>query len=110
MSSLKRLGGREVHADDLHDAKAFVLKVNQSSDELLRVYLNLYNTLNELYAEYPQMYAEIQRTVELPTNDDATRITKLNADLKTVLEYMNDDVFLKTIVDDVDVNADDDDL
>lgn len=104
MIKYKRLS-RETTADATHDAKAFVLKVNQCSDELLTVYMNLYKTLNELYAEFPQMYEEIQRTVALPTNEDAERVTRFNSDLKEVMEFFNDEQFLSTVVNDGDVET-----
>ena len=85
-------------ADALHDARAQLLSIHDASDKLLEVYMDLYTALNQLYADYPSVYAELQRTVRLPTNDDADDVTALNHDLHNVLVMLADDAFLKTVL------------
>lgn len=87
-------------ADQLHEARALLLRINDAGQQLLDVYTDLYTALNKLYADHPRVYAEIQRTVKLPTNDDADAVTSLNRDLSAALQLLSDDAFLATLLDD----------
>lgn len=97
---------RLVKADDLHDVKAKILEIINNSDALLKVYLDLYQDLNDLYNDYPNVYGEIQRVVKLPTNDDADEVTNFNRDLKQELQYLNDEDFLQSVMRDNSLDAD----
>ena len=92
-------------ADDLHDVKAKMLEIINNSDKLLENYLNLYQDLNDLYNNYPNVYEEIQRVVKLPTNEDADNVTKFNQDLKKELQYLNDEDFLQSVMNDNSLDA-----
>lgn len=86
-------------ADSCTDAKASIIKINKLSDDMNKIYFELFTELNNLYDQYPNVYKEIEKTVKLPTNDDASDVTEFNSNLKQELEYFNDDKFLKSVID-----------
>lgn len=85
-------------ADELHQAKAKLLEITNASEQLLKIYLELYKDLNDLYADFPNIYKTISRVVTLPTNEDAQNITSFNKELKQELKYLNDDNYLQQII------------
>lgn len=97
---------RLIKADNIHDVKAKILEIINNSDKVLQDYLELYKDLNDLYNDYPNVYEEIQRVVKLPTNDDAVNVTQFNKDLKTELQYLNDENFLQSVLRENSLDAD----
>lgn len=95
------------YADDTHEAKMKLLEITKFSDNLLSAYVELYNSLNDLYSSYPQLYEEIQKTVQLPTNEDAQQVTAFNEDLKKELQYLDNDNFLHSVLSDEDITIED---
>ena len=85
-------------ADDLHDVRAQLLLINDAAEQLLTVYMDLYTALNRLYADFPKVYAEVQRTVRLPTNEDADGVTAFNRDLHAALQLLADEKFLTSVM------------
>jgi hypothetical protein len=86
-------------ADDLHAARALLLKANDAGQQLVDNYRQLYTALTQLYTDFPRVYAELQRTVHLPTNEDAEWVTSMNNDMHRELSYLADDNFLRTLLD-----------
>ena len=95
MMTMKRL-----IADNTNNAKAKILEIIQSSDELVEIYMKLYQDLTDLYNEFPNIYEELQRVVKLPTNEDAQNISDFNKDIKRELQYLNDQNFMQYVMDD----------
>lgn len=91
---LKRL----VIADDLHNASAKILEIRQSATDLLEVYKKLFEDLNDLYNEFPNLYQEIQRVVQLPTNNDAQGVTNFYEDLLQELELLKSSENLEKVL------------
>jgi len=90
---------RRLVASDLYNANAKLLEIRQSSKDLLDVYKTLYEDLNDLYNDYPNVYQEIQRVVKLPTNEDANNVTDFYEDLLQELEILKNSENLQKVLD-----------
>lgn len=89
---------RLIIADDLHSAGAKLLEIRRLSKEMLDVYKRLYEDLNDLYNDYPNLYQEIQRVVKLPTNEDAQAITDFYEDFIQELELLKNSENLEKVM------------
>jgi hypothetical protein len=87
-----------VTEEDLTLAKSKLIEIKNSSDELMEVYLRLYEDLNDLYDNFPNLYEKIHQVVALPTNEDAQAITEFNQSLNQELTYFQDDHFLASTI------------
>lgn len=96
MSRLKRV------ANNIDDAKTLLERINKASDDLKDIYYILFDNLNVLYQNYPDLYKAINMVVKLPTNDDATFISNFNNDLKEILKHFNDEQYLSEYVEHLD--------
>ncbi len=90
---------RRLVANDLYNVNAKLLEIRQSSKDLLDVYKRLYEDLNDLYNDYPNVYQEIQRVVKLPTNQDANDVTDFYEDLLQELEILKNSENLQKVLD-----------
>ena len=97
MKRLKR-ASEVVTEEDLTLAKSKLIEIKNSSDELMEVYLRLYEDLNDLYDNFPNLYEKIHQVVVLPTNEDAQEITEFNQSLNQELTYFQDDHFLEATI------------
>jgi hypothetical protein len=87
-----------VTEEDLTLAKSKLIEIKNSSDELMEVYLRLYEDLNDLYDTFPNLYEKLHQVVVLPTNEDAQEITDFNQSLNQELIYFQDDNFLASTI------------
>ena len=84
--------------DDLTLAKSKLLEIKNASDNLMNIYMTLYEDLNDLYDTFPNLYEKIHQVVALPTNEDAQAITEFNQSLNQELTYFQDDHFLASTI------------
>lgn len=92
---------REITEEDkqqLLNASAKVLEIRKNATDLLDMYKTLFKNLNEMYNEYPNLYQEIQRVVELPTNDDASNMVAFYQDLLQELELLKNSDNLQLVM------------
>ena len=85
-------------SQDLLNASAKVLEVRKNAVDLLDIYKTLFKHLNEVYNEYPNLYQELQRVVQLPTNEDAERVVGFYKDLLQELELLKDSENLEKVM------------
>jgi len=83
---------------ELLNASAKILEVRKNAIDLMDVYKTLFEHLNELYNQYPNLYQEIQRVVELPTNDDAQNVVNFYQDLLQELEILKNSDNLQLVM------------
>ena len=84
--------------EDLTLAKSKLLEIKNASDNLMNIYMTLYEDLNDLYDTFPNLYEKIHQVVALPTNEDAQAITEFNQSLNQELTYFQDDHFLESTI------------
>lgn len=78
--------------------KKLLNRIDLASDDLKNSYYSLFDNLNSLYEEYPDLYKQIEMVVKLPTNDDAKNISLLNSDLKRILNNLQDESYLNSYI------------
>lgn len=83
-------------ANIVNDATKLLQRISEASDNLRDVYYVLFDNLNALFESYPDVYKTIERTVKLPSNNDANNIVEFNKNLKEILRLFNDPEYLKT--------------
>ena len=88
----------EKPSQDLLNASVKVLEVRKNAVDLLDIYKTLFQHLNEVYNEYPNLYQELQRVVQLPTNEDAEHVVRFYKDLLQELELLKDSENLKKVM------------
>ena len=96
---------RLVATEDVANAKAKILEIIKDSDELLQLMKEFYKNLSDLYNNYPNVYEELQRIVKLPTNQEAQDIANFNKNIKEALQYLNDEHFMQSVMDENSLDA-----
>lgn len=90
----------QVDEEEFKSARAKLLEIKQSADNLVEVYTRLYEDFNDLYDHHPKLYQKLQQVVLLPTNEDATNIAEFSKSLDQELSYFKDDEYLKSVLSD----------
>lgn len=88
----------------MHAARALLAKAGTAVNAIRDGYVEFLEALTQLYAEYPRVYAEFQRTVHLPDNDTAQAVATMNDDFMREMGYM-DDAFLQSLMSDDNVET-----
>lgn len=89
---------QEVDDEEMKSARAKLLEIKQSADNLVEIYIRLYEDFNNLYDQHPKLYEKLQQVVLLPTNEDAQNISEFSRSLNQELSYFKDDEYLKSVL------------
>ena len=84
--------------EDINIVKELLNRIDVASDDLKNSYYVLFDNLNSLYEEYPDLYKQIEMVVKLPSNEDAKNISILNEDLQRILNNLKDENYLKSYI------------
>ena len=90
----------DVDEEEFKTARAKLLEIKESADNLVETYMRLYEDFNNLYNQHPKLYQKLQQVVLLPTNEDAQNISEFSKSLNQELSYFKDDNYLKSILSD----------
>lgn len=82
-------------------ARELLHDVIDGANELLEGYSSLFNALTVLYNQCPKLFAEMQRVVQFPDNNDVQVAVDFYNDLIHEAEYMNDDYLNLLLKDDM---------
>lgn len=84
--------------EDINIVKELLNRIDVASDDLKNSYYVLFDNLNSLYEEYPDLYKQIEMVVKLPSNEDAKNISILNEDLQRILNNLKDENYLNSYI------------
>ena len=84
--------------EDINIVKELLNRIDVASEDLKNSYYVLFDNLNSLYEEYPDLYKQIEMVVKLPSNEDAKNISILNEDLQRILNNLKDENYLNSYI------------
>ncbi len=95
MKRLVRVNSEVKNDERLKQVIDILDKISICSVELKDNYYELFEELNKLFDEYPDLYKQIEMVVKLPSNEDAKNVVEFNLDLQRILDNLSDIKYLK---------------
>ena len=85
-------------SSDIHDAEVLLKRIDEACANLKDVYYVLFDNLNVLFQNYPDIYKQIEMIVKLPTNESAKDIVTLYNDLHSTILHFDDTEYLQKYI------------
>lgn len=91
---MKRL--KVVAEGESEKVKILLDRISKASENLSNNYFGLFDNLNTLYENYPNLYKQLEMVVDLPSNEDAKNIVQLKKDIERIMNNLDDESYLNS--------------